>query len=320
MLSECTTSVTCVTDAMMPEGGRDSSLDAVADVLRAADPDGVRFARALRRTLDMLLDGQHTGRYRWDQLHKTEKTHAGTLVEINLQREFDFDDGERLDYRIAGADVDCKFSQRRGGWMIPPEAVGQLCLLVWANDERSRWCAGLVRADAKVLNPGTNRDAKRTLSPVGRDRVQWLFEDAELPENALLALSESDVEAVFAPSSGQGRVDELFRRAQQRLVSRAVVATVAQQEDYMKRVRGNGGSRSRLRSEGFVILGQYGIHQDIARRLGLPVPGPGESVSARLTPWDPARPDTPSVELDGRRWMLASPGDAAVEAPTLPRV
>jgi hypothetical protein len=29
-------------------------------------------------------DGQHNGRYRWEQLHKTEKTHAGTLVEIAL--------------------------------------------------------------------------------------------------------------------------------------------------------------------------------------------------------------------------------------------
>ncbi len=48
----------------------------------------------------MLLDGQHTGRYRWDQLHKTEKTHFGTLVEINLQRAFGFDDGMTMDFAI----------------------------------------------------------------------------------------------------------------------------------------------------------------------------------------------------------------------------
>jgi Restriction endonuclease NaeI len=56
----------------------------VAAYLLAEDPRGRRFAAALRRTIDMLLDGQHTGRYRWEELHKTEKTHAGTLVEINL--------------------------------------------------------------------------------------------------------------------------------------------------------------------------------------------------------------------------------------------
>ena len=30
------------------------------------------MAAAIRGALDMLLGGQHTGRYRWDQLHKTE--------------------------------------------------------------------------------------------------------------------------------------------------------------------------------------------------------------------------------------------------------
>jgi hypothetical protein len=59
----------------------DEALAAVADELRGLDRDGSRMAAAIRGALDMLLDGQHTGRYRWDQLHKTEKTHAGTLVE-----------------------------------------------------------------------------------------------------------------------------------------------------------------------------------------------------------------------------------------------
>ena len=58
----------------------------MAAELRGLDGDGSRMAAAIRGALDMLLDGQHTGRYRWDQLHKTEKTHAGTLVEIALAR------------------------------------------------------------------------------------------------------------------------------------------------------------------------------------------------------------------------------------------
>ena len=67
-------------------GTDDRELAAVAAELRALDGDGARMATAIRGALDMLLDGQHTGRYRWDQLHKTEKTHAGTLVEIALAR------------------------------------------------------------------------------------------------------------------------------------------------------------------------------------------------------------------------------------------
>ena len=71
-----------------------------------------RVATVLRDTLDQLYDGQRTGRYKWDQLHKTEKTHCGTLVEINMQREFQFADGKKLDYKIANTEVDCKYSQK----------------------------------------------------------------------------------------------------------------------------------------------------------------------------------------------------------------
>src|SRR5438874_2179323 len=116
-------------------GDEDPERDRVASALRAADPDGSLLAAALRQAFDLLLDGQHTGRYRWDQLHKTEKTHAGTLVEIGLQRTFGLADGTTLDYSIAGVEVDCKFSHRSGGWMIPPEAEGYLLLLVQASDE-----------------------------------------------------------------------------------------------------------------------------------------------------------------------------------------
>ena len=124
----------------------DSQREQVAAALRAADPDFTHMAATIRRAFDLLLDGQHTGRYRWDQLHKTEKTHAGTLIEIGLQRSLGLADGTTLDYRIAGAEVDCKFSHRSGGWMIPPEAEGHLLLLVQASDEEGTWSAGLVRA------------------------------------------------------------------------------------------------------------------------------------------------------------------------------
>src|ERR1051326_1885372 len=112
----------------------DPELVAVAAEVRSLDPDGSRIGRVIRGTFDQLYDGRRTGRYRWDQLYKTEKTHCGTLVEINLQREFKFSDGESLDYLIGGVDVDCKYSQTIGGWMIPPEARDHICLVVSAAD------------------------------------------------------------------------------------------------------------------------------------------------------------------------------------------
>jgi hypothetical protein len=320
--------------------GADPELAAVAAELRGLDGDGTRMAAAIRGALDMLLDGQHTGRYRWDQLHKTEKTHAGTLVEIALARSLRLADGMTLDYTIAGADVDCKFSYRMGGWMIPPEADGKLMLLVQASDEDGTWSAGLLRAAEANLRPAGNRDGKRAVSERGRAAVCWLHARAPLPENALIRLPGRDVDVIFALPSGQQRVNELFRRAQRMRISRTAVATVAMQDDFMKRVRGGGGARDQLRDEGIVIFGDYAGDQLLASALGLPRPGPGEFVSARLV----RRPASPgdggpgdggpgdggpgtagdrayarSVRLEGTDWLLASAADPVTPAPALPR-
>jgi hypothetical protein len=147
-----------------------------------------------------------------------------------------------------------------------------------------RWSLGLVRAHDHLLTSSRgNRDLKRRLSAAGKASIAWIFRDYELPENALLRISPADVQRIFECSKhGTKRVDMLFRLAQQRLISRTVVATVAQQEDYMERIRGNGGSRTTLRPEGIVIIGQYDSHRRIAQALTIPTPGPGESVSVRL--------------------------------------
>ena len=89
----------------------------------------------------------------------------------------------------------------------------------------------------------------------------------------------------------------------------------------MKRIRGNGGSRSSLRPEGIVIFGQYDSHRRVAETLGLPVPGAGESVSVRLARTEPSfRASAPSVSLEGRRWVVAQEDDPAEMAPLLPDI
>ncbi|MEU3242156.1 NaeI family type II restriction endonuclease [Streptomyces sp. NPDC006875] len=299
-------------------GVDDPGLNRVYDRIKAQDPTGRRFARVLRDTIDQLLNGEVTGRYDWKTLFKTEKTHAGTLVEINLQREFKFADGEAMDYQIAGVDVDCKYSQQFGGWMIPPEATDHLCLLAWADDYKSLWSVGLVRIRNEWLNTGNNRDHKLTIKAEHRDKIRWLWRDEPLPENVLLHMDAADRDAVFASDSGQRRLNELFRRAQRRRIGRNVVRTVAQQKDYMKRVRGNGGSRSALKAEGILIMGDYASHREIAAQLGLPLPEEGEFVSARVAPSGPQHGDAPRVSLDGKGWVLAQPDDLVVPAPALP--
>ena len=292
--------------------GVDLQLERVVDRLHALDPDGSRFAQVLRDTLDQLLDGQRTGRYEETKLHKIEKTHMGTLVEINLHRAFNFDDGTDTDYRIAGIEVDCKFSRSFGGWEIPLEALDQLCLVIWANDVQSLWSAGVVRIREEVLLDSPNRDRKRRLNTVGIENIVWLQNEAPLPENVLLHLPMRIQGAIFSHRSGQARVVELFRLVQRRVITRTTVLTVAQQKDAPKRVR---DARRRLRSEGIVILGHQGDHPRIARALGLPVPEKGEWISARLAPT--ARQDNEVVLIAGAHYRLASTDDGPSEAPVL---
>ena len=164
-----------VVQPVPPRPGADPELDAVQAELDRLDPAGLGVATVLRDTLDQIYDGQHTGRWNYDQLHKTEKTHMGTLVEINLHRQFGFQDGEVTDYRIAGIEVDCKYSMSYGGWELPPEAVGQLCLLLTANDAARTWSAGLLRIRADDLRGKPNRDAKRQLTAASRGRIRRLW-------------------------------------------------------------------------------------------------------------------------------------------------
>ncbi|QDY66597.1 restriction endonuclease [Glutamicibacter halophytocola] len=294
----------------------DSPLENVLGWISKQDPSGIRMANVFRQTFDQLYDGQRTGRYRWDQLYKTEKTHFGTLIEINLQREFDFADGLVMDYQIAGHEVDCKYSAT-ASWMLPPESIGHLILGSVADDQQSTWSVGLVRATVENRNVGMNRDKKGTLNALGKQRIRWIHKDAPMPPNILLHISAADAAKIFAPSSGQARVNELFRTAMNQRISRNVVATVAQQRDYMKRVRANGGARTTLRSEGIIILsGDYKKQVSIAKELGCAIPQEGELVSIRVVQADIALAN--SVELDGARWVASVKDNARAElAPTI---
>lgn len=301
----------------------DPALDEVVDAFLSADPNGERTAQVFRDTFDQLYDGQHTGRYSVDQLYKTEKTHFGTLIEINLRREFtdviaDARDEDKLDYVIAGHHVDCKFSFTYGGWMLPPECFEQLLIVCNANDSKSEWAMGVVRATADHRRQGANRDAKVGLNNLGRNAIHWLHRPGTLPPNVLLDIDPEVRAQIFAHRSGQQKLNELFRRVTGVRIGRAAVAAVAKQDDYMKRARGNGGSRTALAPEGYIIPGgDYSSHRNVAEALGVEVPQPGEFVSIRVVPASASDPNT--IALDGQLWRVAGEHESpVVAAPSLP--
>lgn len=292
-----------------------------------------RFRWALRDSLDELLDGPRTGRWAYQHLTKTEKTYLGTAVEVNLTKEFDIDNGEDLDWSIAGRDIDCKFSKDLGGWEIPMEMylcadhgersgrANHVAVLTWMNDDKSQWAAGIVRITDDRLRwkqerdgsgnrvRAYNRDNKRKLDYSAKPEVYWLWGglQGDLPTNLLRHLESETRKRILTASlpnrasSGQQRVNQLFREVTDRLIGRQTVLTVAQQDDSPKRAR---DARIHLRGSGIVVLGHQGSHPHIARALELPVPIKGEWISTRLVAVssDDARP---KFSLDGQFWARA---------------
>lgn len=311
-----------------------TELAPIVEWFHAEDDARERLRWALRDSLDELLDGQRTGRWAYQHLSKTEKTHLGTVVEVNLTKEFEFANGDHLDWRIAGRDVDCKFSKDLGGWEIPMEMY--LCadhrerqgkadhpaLLTWFDDTTNRWAAGLLtitderlRWKAGDLERAYNRDNKRCLANASAEHVYWLWGglQTDLPRNLLLHLDPEVRGRILSPElSGQKRVDQLFREIQGQIISRQTVLTVAQQEDAPKRAR---DARIPLREEGIVILGHQDAHPTIAAALELPSPVKGEWIAVRITQVSESD-DRPFVIMHGQRWARARDGEPVVAVPT----
>jgi len=292
---------------MLPDDG----LDRAVGWFRSQPRVHERFAGAIRQSFDEVFDGQRTGRYRLEQLSKVEKTYIGTKIEIVVQDEFGLQRGRRLDYLVDEQELDSKWSMKSGGWMIPTEAVGELCLCLTGDDNKSQFQVGIVRAEDARLKRGENKDKKRSLTKDGLAAMTWLVNPGALAENLLLHLDELTRDAILSDSlSGQGRVTELFRRVQQRVVRREVVLTVARQDDGPKRVR---DARNALRAEGLIVLGHQGSHPRIATGLGLEVPPKGSWLSCRLVR-DRGEGDR-TVKIAGSSWRLARHDDSSEAGP-----
>ena len=283
-----------------------------------------RLGQVLRRSLDRSYDGLATGRFHLAQLSKTEKAHTGSLFEIELQKEFDFADGHDTDYQILGMDVDAKYTHSRKGsspaWMIGPEIEGNIALVATADDYSSVWSVWLVWVTRGRRNVGDNRDAKANLNQAGRDARVPIAVNAPLPPNDLLQRPADAYEVMKFQGSrdGQKRVLELCRRFEGTLLSRTTVVTVAKQLDGPKRMRENGGGRTHLAGEGFLIIGNESCYHPVIKALGLPAPERGEFIPLRVIP-AATKDSEPSFEdVHGRRWRRARPDETCTSVPMLP--
>ncbi len=222
-----------------------------------------------RSAIDEVIDTARTGRYVLADLEKTEKTYLGTKFEILLRDWLDVPHGVILDLQIGGQEVDVKSTTGgKSGWMIPPEAIEQLCILLRVNEEASTCAVGIARARRDYLRVGANRDAKTSFSAAGRQNIWWLVQDYPYTPNFWLLIDQQTREWIMEPRGGTTRLARLFEACPETPVSRVLISSIAAQDDFMKRIRRNGGARDILAPKGIAIL--YSENdRDIMHKLGL---------------------------------------------------
>lgn len=243
-----------------------------ADLLKAVG-GRERFVEKLRSffrsAIDEVIDTARTGRYFLSDLEKTEKTYLGTKFEILLRDWLGVPKGVVLDLLIGGREVDVKSTTGgASGWMIPPEAIDRLCVLLRVNEDDSTCAVGLVRARPAYLRGGQNRDAKTSFSAAGRDHIWWIVQDFPYTPNFWSLISPETRGYIMAARGGKVRLARLFESCLEMPVSRVVISSVAAQDDFMKRLRKNGGARDLLDGLDIAIL--YSENdRELMRHLGL---------------------------------------------------
>lgn len=222
-----------------------------------------------RSAIDEVIDTARTGRYLLADLEKTEKTYLGTKFEILLRDWLQLPHGVVLDLLIGGHEVDVKSTTGGGsGWMIPPEAIGQLCVLLRVNELKSICAVGLARARPEYLRPGKNRDAKTGFSAAGTRNIWWLVLDFAYTPNFWTLIDGNLRDRIMSPRGGTERLAVLFENCLQTPVSRVLIASIAAQDDFMKRIRRNGGARDILAPKGIAVLYSE-KDRDLMHRLGI---------------------------------------------------
>lgn len=243
-----------VVDAILAAGGGQAGIEQHVPLI-------------LRNAIDEVIDTPRTGRFLIEQTEKTEKTYLGTKVEILLRAWLRFPKGSVLDMSINGTECDIKNTMHYN-WSIPRENVGRLAMLVKASEKKGVCSLGIAVLHDAYLNPGKNQDQKRTMSAIGQTNIWWIINDHIYPVNFWRMMTAAQRDDLMNAGTATARLTRLFETIQRRPISRNQVQDLAQQHDYMKRLRANGGARDRLRPKGIALLS--GFYDQLAiNHLGL---------------------------------------------------
>lgn len=231
--------------------------------------------------IEFVIDPVRTARTAVTELDNVEKTFIGLKVEHFFRDFIDLPKGLR-DLEIDGIDLDIK-NTVGATWMIPPETYRQeeACLLIASASVENTCSLGIMIARDQYLTK-PNRDQKRGVNKAGRANILWLVRSESLPPSRWEGLDMLRFRELRRVNGGTKRAAIFFRENLNKRMNRSVIkALLFDQQDYMKRLRENGGARDILAPEGIVLLsGAY--DSDKIHALGIAPLQPDEFIAVRV--------------------------------------
>jgi hypothetical protein len=229
--------------------------DIKADLLKRAGGLGGftdKTGAIIRAAVDYVIDAPTLARYAVDELEPDEKTAAGKRIERMLRHTMKIKRGSKLDVILGGEEVDIKTTMNRN-WMFSKSSWGHVNLLIAYSEKNATFSAGLAYVLEAHLG-AKNRDTKRSMKSEFREEISWIVRDAPYPPNFLASLPSEVLRKITSHRHGTQRVDALLEAVQNRAITRHAISSVANQKDPLKRIRANGGSRTKLWPKGILVL------------------------------------------------------------------
>lgn len=228
--------------------------DALAARVGSLEEFMAAIPQRLKDAVDYVVDPVRTARTSISELDKVEKTFLGLKVEHVFRDLVDLPQGLR-DLRVGDFDVDIKNSVTTA-WMIPQETYSNTepCILFSIADEAQTCSVGIMVARMEYLG-APNRDQKRGITAVGRANTLWLLRDEPLPASRWASFDMLRFRELRKIKGGMKRAVAFFTENLRRRVSRQIIQSLLfNQDDYMKRLRKDGGARDRLRPEKIALI------------------------------------------------------------------
>lgn len=212
-----------------------------------------KIPRIFRTAIDEVIDAPRTGRLLIDEVEKTEKTYLGTKIEILLRDCLGFPRGSDLDLNVNGVECDIKHTMRTS-WSIPKENLEKPAILLREDEQKALCDFGLINIRAEYLNPGQNRDLKKTISSKNYVHIWWVLKAFPYPKNFWLMLDSQERDMIKNAGGATQRLATLFELRPGLAIPRHTVESLANQLDPLNRIRRNGGARDILAPKGIAIL------------------------------------------------------------------